>query len=406
MDFYIYVAPVSGGNFPVQLAFVEEISIARKQLNDHKKTKRDCAPDLSLVSSGGNIPIVAGMGGNWEPNGIRRNIANLNSTLFAQKWVPNNIKMIPEIFVAAIKGSMFRGGTGVESYIAEIFTEQTIKRNEIWMGTYDEENCKAQFSTNMGRGETIINPNFFIHEEFMYDTLPLNFFNGNLQDIANNIIGSTSIPGIVPKKEIKGIEYSDGGTMYSSPLTVFANEIVRIIENSEFTLPSHEIVETESAYILQDVIENKDAEVYTINSAQEWNLASNKIEAKPRRMRLFYLMSYQSNIFLKSSDGGLDQVVGAIHQLILVNCLEDRAAAINIIKRISKNPVIFSEHYNMNSDKLAKLLIFLDQFTHYVISLEPLGSPSISITNFNSADVNRVMDSVKENYTVHLWYSK
>lgn len=407
--FTVYCLPVSGGGFVAQLGLLSEVYAAKKRvLNGRFSGSKDYEPDLVLASSGGNVATYVAMGGDWSPEGIVRVTSEVRNEMFIRSWVPDELSFIPSWLVGTFNGSFYRQGHGCGPLFRKLFTSDTIKRVEVWTGTFDRDNRKAQFFCNLDPGMSAINPNYFNENEFLSDSMPLKYLSGDLDRIAAASIASASIPLLVTKQKLDGVSYADGGTMYASPVTVMASEIYRIVMGDNRIPENRKIKVTRSGDIEATIptVEGK-VDVFEIDSHN--NIVPPTVyKTAPKHLRLIYFCSYQMDgpKGYTTQDSGLTPSA-LLEQILHSNILMDRKSAVDVLYRIcgdNGSNVQYSNIHDMTTERLAKLLTVLDKHDHYVIALYPHGAPSISLNSFKSKDSLLQIAAARAAYGVHIWY--
>lgn len=408
-EFYIYCLPVSGGMLVSHLAFLQEVFEARKIVCGGKlKGKRSYAPDICFGSSGGNLAIYLALLGDWSTEGIRRNYINLDNKTFIESWTGNTI---PGQVIGLLTGSFFKHGQGAPYDLKESGNRNKLKSVEIWTGTYDRNNRKAQYFCNLTESTSIINPNFFNMEDFLFDALPLKYVDGDVNKIMDIIVASSSLPVILPPKIIDGIEYSDGGMVSSSPLSVFANEIVRIIKNdpkaSSGNVHSDLLTKNEEFHEKSDLTYCQEEKIFEIveDRGRIKCIDVNRKTVTTLKMRLFYFTCYQPDYFREHVPlDEVSQIGEIIEQFTHTSYLSDRNHAINILYRVAKSKVMYGIFYDMNYNKLGNLLQKLNKYQHYVISLFPNETFRINLFDFDGNSIEEKVKECRNNYSVQFWY--
>lgn len=199
----IFVLPVSGGGFPVQLGLISEL------------TSVGITPKVVFGSSGGNVAGYLGLSADWSPHGIRRIVEQLHPDLFSRSWWPKMLSWMPSWTIGYFRGSVYGMGEGVDQLIDSIFTSQTIQTTEIWTGTKNRSTGRGQLFCNR-RDSQLPVQDFDPH---LINCMPLTYIDGDLPKLAKVILASASIPILVPEQEIDGEMHVDGGTAFASPLT-------------------------------------------------------------------------------------------------------------------------------------------------------------------------------------------
>ena len=235
----VYVLPVSGGWFPMQLMLLGQVYQARLlNAGGRFKSTQDYTPDICCAASGGNIATYIAMAGDWSDTGIRRVSSNIHSEMFCRNWWPGYMTFLPTWVLGIFAGALFRTGYGANMLLDKIFTPSTIQKTEIWTGTFNQSTRTCELFCNKKPGETYVWP--LTYNRFLYRSMPLNFLRGNMSEIGKAIMASASIPFIFNSQTIGHHEYADGGIMYASPLTPLQDEICRIVTG--VTTPPHEVM--------------------------------------------------------------------------------------------------------------------------------------------------------------------
>jgi hypothetical protein len=401
-DFWVYVAPISGSCFPSQLALLSEVYEARKIANGNRLSgRKSYMPDLCLGSSGGNITLYLGLAGNWNTEGICRCAKDIDPRCFTKPWVPEALKIIPNVLIGISKGSLYDSGYGAKSIFDKFFTEESIIDVEIWTGTYNSEARCAQFFCNRSQSDSLINEVFFNEEQYLYDSLPLKFMNGDISLISKVSVASASIPMIVPTQKIQNNAYADGGVIFSSPISVFASELYRIISH-DITISSSTKIYYKDQKVYEESYKNWQKE--NIFHLSTYGVCIVQDVLIPKNLRMIYFMPYQTDrIFLKK-ETVLEKDIETIDQLIHTNMIQDRNIAINLIYRLSTE-VSTQSFSEMTTTRLGNLILHLSKYKHYLIIIYPHGNPSIDLINFTPEDVLYHIEKVKCGYGIHLFYS-
>lgn len=327
----IFILPVSGGGFATQLGILYYLLEAKRII-----------PDIVLGSSGGNVAAYISMLSNWYHKTILKNCHLINSSLFVDSWTPS---FIPTWLLFPLTKSVFRQGNGISDLFNEIFTERSIKKVEIWTGTYNETSQRAQFWCNLNKEESNIQP--LENSGYIYDMEDLSYSNGDINLISKYTYGSAAIPYLTPGIEINGQKYIDGGAAYSSPLIPLSGSI------------------------------------------------KNAIITKNSKLQIHYFSSYDMD--QRFSDSMYSSSVGLLIHSIL---LKDRAFALSFLHNFGKGnqiPIIYKE---VNKNIMEKILKDVEN-KHYLMIFSPTYSPTISITNFTGNDLSKLITKVK--FSIHLW---
>lgn len=216
---HLLILPVSGGGFVTQLAILQHLC------------ELEYIPDLILASSGGNVAAYIAAAANWKWNNIERISGELSQELFVKSW--NSITSLSMV-IGYFKGDVFNKGNGVNKFMNKYFNENTVKKYEIWTGTYNKNQQKARLFCNRSKDDTILNMKYFDHD--LIQTMEPVFTNGNLELISNVGAASASIPALVSPQIIDGEDYIDGGVASASPLTLMQEPIIRYIRENNDSL--------------------------------------------------------------------------------------------------------------------------------------------------------------------------
>jgi len=205
---HVYILPVSGGYFPLQLAGLSWMEGAP-------------TPDLVLGTSGGNTSAYIAMAGGWTADGIQRTIAaaNLNSGLFVRSWWPEHLFYIPSILKGYFKGSAYRTTPYITQTFEALYGEnkEQIVSTEVWTGVYNATQGASQFFCNRSSASALLHPTEV--SVAPYNVAPSIYADGDIPLIASASLASASVPAVLTPQYIQGSLYYDGGMTYSSPLT-------------------------------------------------------------------------------------------------------------------------------------------------------------------------------------------
>lgn len=337
----IYIAPVSGGGFPAQLGLYKELYKATK-----KKDGTGMKPDIVFASSGGNVASYIAMMGNWTDTGISRNCKLIDASLFIESQTP---PFFPTWIMLPLTGSVYRNGAGVKRLFEQVFTTNSIQSTEIWTGTYNKDRQQAAMFCNRSLESAYIKD--FGEASYIYDMESSHYLNGNIDEIGKCCYASASIPYLTPGVVIGKEKYSDGGTMYASPLAAMSPRLGETL------------------------------------SAQK--------NGEP--IQILYFCSYDMDA--KFNDSFYSATVGA---LVHSSLIQDRIFAVNLLKQYGKvnpDPLVYK---NLNTDQLREVMADLERKS-YVIAFFPKGSPTVSITTFNSRTLEKAVALVENHVSMFVW---
>lgn len=385
-----YVLQVSGGAFPVQLALLCEVYEAKRILCNGKFSgQKDYAPDLVLAASGGNVAAYVALAGDWSPDGIERTIRKIDTKMFAQKWLPDIIDFFPQWIYGIIKGSMYKEGYGAEQLFSTLFTSTSIRRTEIWTGTYNVTCGRAQFFCNLDEKSSIICQKSFGTSSLLYGCMPLEYTSGDVKLLSKVSIASASIPMVVAEHDIGGIKYADGGAAYATPLPPFSDEIYRICTgHNQMKIMGDTMIPLKPKC-------KKCQKMMRKRSSREKNISKKKLQ-------LIYFCCQDMEVCSDDDFYGRFKKIASIISSIVA---QDRAAAITLLQKISAGRCIEYKLYTkVTTNSLADIFRRLNNISHYVMCLFPSGAPKIDMFNFTHRDISSVIKDVRSSYNVHLWF--
>lgn len=336
----VTVLPVSGGAFPTQIASLLELNLANNP------------PELILGSSGGNVAAYLCLAADWSPYGVERLLGNVNSELFLQSWWPHGLRFIPSWMLGYFYGSFYQQGKGSEELFKNIFTPSTIRQIEIWTGTINRNESKAQFFCNKSEHDSIIkNCNF--NPKFR-GCLPLIYLNGDIESLAKVSIASVSIPTLVPEQVINGNSYADGGTFFASPLTGLQDQIGRQKELHIDYLSSFDI----------------------------------QGDAPPR----FCNNLIQNGTF-------------TLHEIIRSICIQDRSVALDLLKFNScQHEIVYFSEGDCSAGVIQYISEQRTKHRRSLLELYPKDNDAIDLTNFTSVDIVNLIKKTRANYRYRFWF--
>ena len=123
----LFILPVSGGAFPVQLGFIRELN------------KLGITPDISLGSSGGNVAAYIAAATGWNPENYVNIVKPIHNGMFLASWWPYYLSFLPSYIPGYFKGSIYANGTGADVYFKKMFQPETVIQTEIWSGTMNRD---------------------------------------------------------------------------------------------------------------------------------------------------------------------------------------------------------------------------------------------------------------------------
>ena len=334
----VYIMPVSGGAFVTQLAALQHLS------------EQNIKPTMILASSGGNVAAYIGLAADWDWAGIGRIASEFNNSMLVTPWSD-----IPGINYTTgyFKGSMYKQGKGVLSFLDRYFDSETITSVEIWTGTYNKTRQKAQFFCNRNVSQMDVS---YFGSEISQCLGPI-FAGGDIELISKYSVASASIPVVVQPQELFGDEYIDGGVFSASPLTMMHNMLLNYSKDEN--KPLHLV------YINSRDLSNHDAVV-------------------------------ENNV--------IHTVLQATDQMIRSQNLIDRASAWNILNAISHD-IGYSE-FPCNYENMSKVSSLYEELDYSLLEIFPNKLYSINIANFGGSDVTEKLEEAYKDCSCRFWWVK
>ncbi len=214
----ILVAPISGGYFPHQLAALQLL------------TENNYQPELALGSSGGNLSIYLAMASHWDPVGLRRVVASLNSDQIVRSWFPSLMSFVPSVVAGVFTGAAYRTSNKVYEFFRNYFTPLTMVETEVWNGAVNRDTGAVALFCNRGMNDALIQGRYYQHRLFKSE--PLKYLNGDLDCICRSVVASSAVPLVFEAQEYNHQNYIDGGTKFASPLVPLQDEL-RVLGSSQ-----------------------------------------------------------------------------------------------------------------------------------------------------------------------------
>jgi hypothetical protein len=267
---------------------------------------------------------------------------------------------IPSWFFLPIARSVFRPGYGFGTVFDRAFTEKSAAfGTEIWTGVLHRGERQHQIFTNKAESETLIKPKKIVSatgdELFLSNNLEAIYLDGDRKKLAEVTMASASIPWMVKPVPIGGVAYSDGGSMFSSPLSVLANEVARL----------------------------KDP------------------EGGGHILRLFYF----STSVMTDAPVSSVEIVSEITNLVQSASSSDIRAFLSIVKEMGANWETPEHHSDIDPKEFGKILYDLDATNkHYAVLLYPSTNQNrLDLTNITARQMTRCMRATEENFRAFIW---
>lgn len=382
----VYSLPVSGGCFVAQIGLLIELYEAFR-----KKRYLKYSPDLIFSSSGGNVAAYLGMAADWSGDGFIRVLKYLSKDVFIKSWFPEQMNFLPTGIAGIFTGSLYREGEGGNLLFKRFFTEDTIKRTEVWTGTFNSNTYQSEFFCNLHEADAIIKQSKFTAEMDLYGAMPLRYVpdetSKSIDVLAKITHASASIPVVTSNIKIGEHKYADGGVMYSSPSRPLFGQVYNHLMDV-------------------DPMSSKKDVCIIIDSKGEINKKPHA--HTPKRLEHFYIAPYDLDAVYVKSESRLG-VPGAqyVDQVLHANILMDRSASIDTLKKLSGDRVveIIHIHYpSIEEGELHKVLGILDNSEHFTCILYPYGTVGVSMFGFTHDDLMKSIAKTRRLYGAHLWY--
>lgn len=383
----IYVCPVSGGAFPLQLGLLAECGLAGLR------------PDIVMGSSGGNVAAYIGLASDWQAATIPTIATQVNTTMFAQSWWPRYLNFFPSLWLGTYMGSVYASGTGAFDLFKNNFRPDNIMATEMWTGTMNRETGKGQLFCNLRQEDAKIrrkeckdlSASFRIR-----DVMPLTYLDGNIESISSVAVASAAIPVLVPEQKIFGARYVDGGTLFSSPLTALQDCLMDLIYDDEGS--SQSMVGEGSSQSM-------------VREEPSWS-SSGQSNKQPATLHINYFSSFDLQSTSPTSCKNLyDNGTTTIGEMVKSLCIQDRLVAIELLRDGKKQFPSF-----IACDGSVEVLKRIEEIRtsttdqgqpaclRSVLELYPAKDDSMDLLTFTGADILRLINSARAGYKLRFWW--
>lgn len=207
----VAVLPISGGRFPIQLAGLRCLA------------QYGFEPQIVLASSGGSVATYTAAAGHWQPTGITRVAASLDSQYFIRSWFSSGFDIFHSAMAGIFYGAIYQASDITLDFFRAYFTPKTITKTEVWVGAVNYHTGEACLFCNRDRESAHLQGKYF--NPSMFKCEPLRYLGGSLKKIMNASMASSSVPLLVEARPIDQGHYIDCGTKFASPLTPIQDEI-------------------------------------------------------------------------------------------------------------------------------------------------------------------------------------
>jgi len=355
----IFCLPVSGGHFPIQLGIMTALSTAFTILKTRNpetySSSKTHKPNIVLASSGGNIVSYYAQAADWDRTRIYSAVDHIRSDSFMASWT----EYIPSWIFLPFSKSLFRPGFGFMGGFERMFTRASLREGpEIWTGVCLSKYHSHRLFTNKAKGETLIVPknikDVITNKELHLSTnIEPVYMDGDLSLAADITLASASIPWLVKPVRVDSHLYTDGGGMFSSPITILREAVCSLATEQ------------------------------------------NKI------LRLFYFSPSNITKDIKST---MD-FVSLISDFLRASRSCDLRTFVSIITTLGADYHSPSHYENLTSEGLANLIQELDStHNHYGIILFPTCQiDPIDLTCIHPIIVRRYMVFCENNFSAFVW---
>jgi len=341
----VYVLPVSGGYFPLQIAELLWMDSP--------------PPSLVLGSSGGNIAAYLATAGVWTREGIQQVMTNMYSGLFIKSWWPAYLPYLPSVLKGYFKGSAYNSNDEFVTLFKRLFdtpeAATTLAATELWSGTYNTTAGATQLFCSTAQASALLQPNPSLNQ--LYNVVPPVYASGDLPTLAKVCFASAAVPAVFPAQSINDALYIDGGTSYSSPLTPLRSELSKAITGRDVHITYF------SPYDMQASSFNVCYEPVLKTSATQ--------ECAPGTM--------------------YNQGVDAFSEIFKSMMLQDRMAGVSLIG--DPETLAYTEEV-MDYDQFQAFQAKRAAYTRSFVEVYPLSKDHISIVSFGPEDIQKVIASV------------
>lgn len=198
----IYVLPLSGPAFAVQVGFLELLA------------KCKLKPTHTMANSGGNISAYIAMAGDWNREKIHEIAGQLESKLLMKPWNDGSVFNIPSMVYGFNRGSEYNLNPAAHKFFKKLFKHKLPTETEIWTGVYNKS--IGQMELHINKSTTLDMSEFSPGDYGISKEITVTSDPSNLADV---VIAAAGVPMIIPSINICGNKCCDGGLSYASPLT-------------------------------------------------------------------------------------------------------------------------------------------------------------------------------------------
>ena len=211
MSLTLIVSPISGGLFVSQIATITAI------------LETGVKVDAYFGNSGGAITNLLALKFNMSnpKNSMLRSLLRINKSMFTKPLVSTTNPLSPILspLISLFSSHLNKNGSGVLTLISELFTESELKSTEFWIGRYNIKGNYNELVCSKSQSDFFeLDINYLRNINGTYN---ISYIDGEIEQIANAIGASISIPSLIPPSQDNNNLYWDGGIAMASPFTAF-----------------------------------------------------------------------------------------------------------------------------------------------------------------------------------------
>lgn len=338
---YVLALPVSGGGFGMQLGILQHLC------------ESNIIPNVVLASSGGNVAAYIAAAADWKWAAVERIAIELTPSLFIQPWT--GLEVVSSV-VGFFKGDIYNRGRGINDFLKEHFTPESITKYEIWTGTYNKKRQRTRLFCNLKENNSIMDISC-IDYELTQSMVPF-FCEGELDAIGAAALASASIPGTVPPQYIDKEYYMDGGVSAASPLTIMQEPILKYVKDNNTSL-----------------------HIIYVNSVD--------LSHPPSTNNI-------NNV--------VDTLKQAANDLVRSQTVIDRLSGYQIIRCFSGE--MCTDEFPCTPENMKRIKVIQSKTKYSLLEIYPTIANYINITTFKSADLTNSIRQTYHHCNCRLWWIK
>ena len=224
----IVFSSISGGYFVSQTSILTAIKTAFPDGQDF---------NIYFGNSGGAISNLLSLQYNGTKESVERALYSVTSSMFISPWVSTNIPFssVASRMFSMFKSSFYNDGNGSKDVLNSFFTQRQLANAELWMGKFSIETNKNALLCTANTSNSVLRP--YINDDYVKEFSSIEtikYAAGNIDNIAETLNATSSIPGYRPGVKIKDTEYMDGGLGSASSGSLLSNSIWRYSQANAF----------------------------------------------------------------------------------------------------------------------------------------------------------------------------